>query len=160
MEQELKIVYMPVDKLKPYDKNTRHHTELDVRNIAHSIEFYGMNDPIGIWGKDNLIVEGHGRLLACKQLKIKEVPCVRLDHLTDEQRREYAIAHNATAELSAWDFDTLIEELKSIDLGDFDFDVIFPSQMTDEDLSGLFAEREENEKKHSQTKCPVCGAVF
>lgn len=59
-----------------------------------------MIDAIGIWGEDNTIVEGHGRWLACKKLKIDSVPVVRLDHLTDEQRREYAIAHNATAELS------------------------------------------------------------
>ena len=119
---ELKIEYLPVKALKPYDKNTRKHQKLDVDNIARSIEKYGMNDAIGIWGDENIIVEGHGRLMACKKLGIKEVPCVRLDHLTDEQRREYAIAHNATAELSAWDFDILPLELDDLDLSDFDFD--------------------------------------
>ena len=104
---ELKIEYLPVAELKPYEKNTRKHQKLDVDNIAKSIEKYGMNDAIGIWGKDNIIVEGHGRLMACKKLGIKTVPVVRLDHLTDEQRREYAIAHNATAELSVWDLDIL-----------------------------------------------------
>lgn len=117
---ELKIEYIAVEDLKPYEKNTRKHEKKDVDNIAKSIEKYGMCDAIGIW-KDNIIVEGHGRLLACKQLGIKEVPCVRLDHLTDEQRREYAIAHNATAELSIWDKDFLAEELADLDLTDFDF---------------------------------------
>ena len=60
--------------------------------------------------------------MACKKLGITEVPCVRLDHLTDEQRREYAIAHNATAELSEWDFGALGEELAELDLGEFDFE--------------------------------------
>ena len=119
---ELKIEYLLVKKLKPYDKNTRRHQQKDVDNIARSIKKYGMNDPIGIWGEDNIIVEGHGRLLACKKLGIKEVPCVRLDYLTDEQRREYAIAHNATAELSEWDLDILPDELAELDLSDFDFD--------------------------------------
>lgn len=119
---ELKIEYLPVKALKPYEKNTRKHQKIDVDNIARSIEKYGMNDAIGIWGEENIIVEGHGRLMACKKLGIKEVPCVRLDHLTDEQRREYAIAHNATAELSAWDFDILPLELDDLDLSDFDFD--------------------------------------
>ena len=118
---ELKIEYLPIKALKPYEKNTRKHQKKDVDNIARSIEKFGMNDPIGIW-KDNIIVEGHGRLLACKQLGMTEVPCVRLDHLTDEQRREYAIAHNATAELSEWDFDILPDELADLDLSDFDFD--------------------------------------
>lgn len=122
MNNELKIEYLPVAALKPYEKNTRKHQKLDVDNIAKSIEKYGMNDAIGIWGDDNIIVEGHGRLMACKKLGIKEVPVVRLDHLTDEQRREYAIAHNATAELSVWDMDTLPLELDDLDLSDFDFD--------------------------------------
>lgn len=120
-EMELKIEYLPVKALKPYEKNTRKHQKKDIDNIARSIEKFGMNDPIGIW-KDNIIVEGHGRLLACKQLGMTEVPCVRLDHLTDEQRREYAIAHNATAELSEWDFDILPDELAELDLSDFSFD--------------------------------------
>ena len=118
---ELKIEYLPIKDLKPYEKNTRKHQKKDVDNIARSIKKFGMNDPIGIW-KDNIIVEGHGRLLACKKLGITEVPCVRLDHLTDEQRREYAIAHNATAELSEWDFDILPDELADLDLSGFDFD--------------------------------------
>ena len=120
---ELKIEYLPVKALKPYDKNTRKHQKLDVDNIARSIEKYGMNDAIGIWGDENIIVEGHGRLMACKKLGIKEVPCVRLDHLTDEQRREYAIAHNATAELSVWDSDNLLAELSELDLSAFDFNL-------------------------------------
>ena len=118
---ELKIEYLPIKALKPYEKNTRKHQKKDIDNIARSIEKFGMNDPIGIW-KDNIIVEGHGRLLACKQLGMTEVPCVRLDHLTDEQRREYAIAHNATAELSEWDLDILPDELAELNLSDFDFD--------------------------------------
>ena len=119
---ELKIEYLPIKALKPYEKNTRKHQKKDVDNIARSIEKYGMCDAIGIWSDDNIIVEGHGRMLACKQLGMTEVPCVRLDHLTDEQRREYAIAHNATAELSEWDLDILPDELADLDLGDFDFD--------------------------------------
>ncbi len=117
---ELKIEYLPIKALKPYEKNTRKHQKKDVDNIAKSIEKFGMIDPIGIW-KGNIIVEGHGRMLACKQLGMTEVPCVRLDHLTDEQRREYAIAHNATAELSIWDKDFLAEELAELDLSSFDF---------------------------------------
>ena len=119
---ELKIEYLPIKDLKPYEKNTRKHEKKDIENIARSIEKFGMNDAIGIWGEENIIVEGHGRMLACKKLGIKTVPVVRLDHLTDEQRREYAIAHNATAELSEWDLDILPDELAELDLSDFDFD--------------------------------------
>ena len=118
----LKIEYIGIDQLKPYKRNARKHGKKDVDNIAASISKYGMNDAIGIWGSENVIVEGHGRYLACKQLGMGTVPVVRLDHMTDEQRREYAIAHNATAELSEWDLDVLPDELAELDLSDFDFD--------------------------------------
>lgn len=119
---ELKIEYLPISKLKPYEKNARKHADRDIDNIALSIQKYGMNDAIGIWGKDNVIVEGHGRLLACKKLGIDKIPCVRLDHLSDKERREYAIAHNATAELSEWGD---LSDLEELDLSDFDFDLHF-----------------------------------
>lgn len=122
MIMDLKIEYIDVDKLTPYDKNTRKHEKFDVDVIAKSIEKYGFDDPIGIWGDKNIIVEGHGRLLAAKQLGMDKVPCIRLDHLTDEQRREYAIMHNKSAEQSAWDFDTLAEELEDLNLGEFGLD--------------------------------------
>jgi hypothetical protein len=118
---ELKIEYIAVDELKPYERNNKKHEDFDVGEIAKSIEKYGMVDPIGIW-KGNVIVEGHGRLLACKKLGIDKVPCIRLDHLTDEQRREYAIVHNKSSELALYDFDNLADELAELDLSDFDFD--------------------------------------
>ena len=119
---ELKIEYIAVDDLKPYEKNNKKHEDFDVGEIAKSISKYEMIDPVGIWGKDNTIVEGHGRVLACKQLGIEKVPCIRLDHLTDEQRREYAIVHNKSQELALYDFDNLADELADLDLSDFDFD--------------------------------------
>ena len=74
-------------------------------------------------------------MMACKQLGMTEVPCVRLDHLTDEQRREYAIAHNATAELSMWDLDILPDELAELDLSDFDFDFGIEDEEEETDIA-------------------------
>ena len=119
---ELKIEYLPIKALKPYEKNNKKHEDFDVEQIAKSISKYEMIDPVGIWGKDNIIVEGHGRVLACKQLGIDKIPCIRLDHLTDEQRRQYAIVHNKSSELALYDFDNLADELAELDLSDFDFD--------------------------------------
>ena len=124
--QELKIEYLTLDKLKPYDKNARKHQEADLSTIKASITEFGMSDPIGVWGEENVIVEGHGRYLACKELGIDNVPVIHLDHLTDEQRRAYALAHNKTAEMSEWDIDLLGEELDdifNIDMSDFGFDL-------------------------------------
>lgn len=123
----MNVEYIPVGQLKPYEKNARKHAEYDVGQIAESIKRYGFNDPVGIWGKDNIIVEGHGRLLAAKKLGLKEVPCIRLDDLTDKQRREYAILHNKTAELSSWDFDLLAEDIGELDFSGFDIDWGIPA---------------------------------
>ena len=122
---ELQITYIPVDQLTPYERNARKHTPTDVEKIKASIQKFGFDDPIGIWGKKNIIVEGHGRLIAAKELGYEKVPCIRLDHLTDEQRRAYALAHNKTAELSTWDFGKLEAELMDLidfGMGDFGFD--------------------------------------
>lgn len=122
----LKIEYIPVGKIKPYEKNARKHKDFDVDAIVRSIEEFGFDDPIGIWSDKNIIVEGHGRLMAAKKLGMTEVPCIRLDHLTDEQRRAYALAHNKTAENSEWDLELLpleLEEIVDIDMTQFGFDV-------------------------------------
>lgn len=132
METNLTIVNLPIDSLTPYEKNARQHKAVDVAVIKKSIEEFGMCDPIGIWGDKNIIVEGHGRLLALKELGYTEVPCIRLDHLTDEQRKAYALTHNRSAELSAWDFDILDEELKALE-DEFDLDALGFTELLPED---------------------------
>lgn len=129
--ENLKIEYLPVDALEPYQKNTRKHADYDISQIVKSIEKFGFSDPIGIWSDHNVIVEGHGRLAAAKRLGMETVPCIRLDHMTDEQRREYGIAHNATAELSEWDIEMLNTELASLNMSDFEFKFDLPGD-TDE----------------------------
>ena len=123
--EELRIEYLPLDALKPYERNARKHAEADVEAIMRSIEEFGFDDPIGVWGEENIIVEGHGRLEAAKQLAMETVPVIRLYHLTDEQRRAYALAHNQTALLSMWDFGTLEKELAELEtefnMSDFGF---------------------------------------
>lgn len=117
--EELKIVYLPPGELTPYEGNARRHAEEDLAAIRASIEEVGFLDPIGIWGKNNLIVEGHGRQMVALEMGLDKVPCIRLDQLTDAQRRVYALAHNKTAEMSGWDFTKLEAELADLDM-DFD----------------------------------------
>lgn len=113
---KLKVEYIPINEIKPYENNAKIHTEEQIEQIKRSIEEFGMNDPIGIWGKDNIIIEGHGRLMALQELGYEEVPVIRLDDLTDEQRRAYTLIHNQTTMNTGFDLDILNEELQSIDL--------------------------------------------
>lgn len=124
----MEIVNLKIEELTPYEKNAKRHPQEQVDQIADSIRKFGMNDPIGVWGDKNIIVEGHGRYLACKFLGIKEVPCIRLDNLTDAERKEYTLIHNKTTMNSGFEDDILQEELawiyehdKSIDMSKFDF---------------------------------------
>lgn len=157
----LKIEYLPVDSLTPYEGNARRHAPDDIESIKISIQNDGFNDPIGIWGPNNLIVEGHGRQIAAKELGMETVPCIRLDHLTEEQRKEYAIRHNRTAELSAWDFGKLEEELAALDIQGIDMSDLHFSLPDVSALDDLFAPApEQEEKQPKQVKCPHCGEWF
>ena len=123
---KLKIEYVDINSIKPYEKNAKLHPKEQIEQIKKSIEQFGMDDPIGIW-KDE-IVEGHGRLIACKELGYTEVPIIRLDHLTDEERKAYTLAHNKLTMNSDFDLDILNDELDNIlniDMSDFGFDLDF-----------------------------------
>lgn len=113
---KLKVEYYPIESIKPYENNAKIHTEEQIEQIVKSIKDFGMNDPIAIWSEDNIIIEGHGRLMACKKLGMTEVPIIRLDDLTDEQRRAYTLIHNQTTMNTGFDIDILNEELGNIDI--------------------------------------------
>ena len=122
---ELKIEYVELSTLKPYENNAKIHTEEQIAQICESIVQFGMNDPIAVW-HDNEIIEGHGRLLACKRLGMKTVPVIRLDDLTDEERRAYMNAHNQLTMNTGFDIELLNAELakiENIDMSKFGFDV-------------------------------------
>ena len=113
MGQKLKVEYVPIDSIKPYKRNAKLHPDEQVEQICNSIRETGFNDPIGVWHGE--CVEGHGRILAAKKLGMKEVPIIRLDDLTDEQRRAYMLAHNKLTMNSGFDIELLDMELAEID---------------------------------------------
>lgn len=120
---QLKIEYVPIDDIKPYAGNAKTHPAEQVEQIKKSIEQFGFNDPIAIWHDE--VVEGHGRLIAATEMGIDSVPIIRLDGLTDEQRRAYALVHNKLTMNSGFNFDLLQIELENIsfDMSEFDFDI-------------------------------------
>ena len=126
---KLKIEYVDINAIKPYKNNAKQHPKEQIEQIKKSIEEFGMDDPIGIWHDE--VVEGHGRLIACKELGYKEVPIIRLDHLDEEQRRAYALIHNQLTQNTDNDPDIEAEELEKIldiDMSEYGFDINFDEE--------------------------------
>lgn len=127
----LNIEYVDIETLTPYEGNAKEHPPEQIEQIIESIEQFGMNDPIAVYGENNLIVEGHGRWLACSLMDMKEVPIIRLDHLDDEQRRAYTIVHNKLTMNSDFDLDKLeieLSQIENIDMSDFGFEIDEPEE--------------------------------
>ena len=158
--EKLKIVYLPPGELTPYEHNARKHAEEDLATIRASVKEFGFRDPIAVWGPNNIIVEGHGRQIVAQEMGLKTVPVIRLDDMTDEQRRAYALVHNKTAEMSGWDFTELEAELAELEM-DFDMSEFgFDSVNTDEpDKSYESPEsfKEYGEDMETKHVCPRCG---
>lgn len=133
MQTKLKVEYWKTSELVPYTGNAKEHPDWQVEQIANSIDQFGFNDPVGVWTREDgqlEIVEGHGRVLAAKELGIEKVPIVRLDHMDDDARRAYAHVHNQTTLTSGFDEEALTLELDSIpgfDWEDFGFDYKQPN---------------------------------
>ena len=146
----LKIEYVSKDQLKPYAKNAKLHTDDQVEQIKRSIEEFGFNDPIAVWHEDE-IIEGHGRLLAVMEMpEIETVPIIRLDDLTDEQRRAYMLVHNKLTMNTDFDFELLDSELGDIldiDMSEFGFDIEIEEEEPDEIIDDEVPEEVETRCK-------------
>lgn len=131
---ELKVETARVDELIPYAGNAKLHPRRQVDQIAASIAEFGNCDPIAVWhnAKGEMeIVEGHGRLMALNKLGIETCPVITLDHLSDEQRRAYALVHNQLTLNSGFDVEIVADEIgkiADIDMAEFGFDVTSASR--------------------------------
>ena len=114
------IEHIPIDHLTPYAHNSRTHSPAQIDQVAASIREFGFTNPVLIDGEGGIIA-GHGRVMAARQLGMPEVPCIRLAHLTDAQKRAYVIADNKIALNAGWDSELLALELR--ELGDLDVDL-------------------------------------
>lgn len=156
----MEVRNISIKYLIPYDRNTKKHDKTQINNVAESIKQYGFVQPIVI-DKDNVVVIGHCRLLAAKQLKMKEVPCVCVDDLTEEQVKALRIVDNKSNE-SEWDFDILPDELAKLDFDGFDFDFKMPYQEEESNVNidDFFVDAEQKPKEPKKIQCPHCGEWF
>ena len=122
----MEIIKIPLEQLTPDPHNAKDHPQWQIEQIKNSIEQFGNLDPIGVWGDDNLIVEGHGRYEALKDLGYHEAECIRLDWLTEEERKAYALAHNKLTMNSGFipeALDMNLDSIGEIDMSQFGFEI-------------------------------------
>jgi ParB-like chromosome segregation protein Spo0J len=127
-----------IDKLIPYARNPRTHSDAQITQIAASIKAFGFNNPILV-DSNYGIIAGHGRLLAARQLGLEEVPVIVLDHLSETQKRAYIIADNQLALNAGWDEELLRLELAALQGEDFDVNLI---GFDDRELARLLADQD------------------
>lgn len=116
----MKIEQIDIEKLIPYAMNARTHSDAQVAQIAGSIKEFGFNNPVLV-DSENGLIAGHGRVLAARKLGHKDVPCIRLGHLSEGQKKAYILADNRIALNSGWDLEMLESEMR--DLKDLNFDL-------------------------------------
>ena len=119
----MQVEQIGIETLIPYANNARTHSEAQVAQIAASIREFGFNNPVLI-DEQSSIIAGHGRVLAARKLELDAVPCIRLNHLSDTQRRAYIIADNKIAMNAGWDNELLVLELKELTEFGVDLDAI------------------------------------
>ena len=138
---DLNVQQIALEQLVPYARNARTHSESQVAQIAGSIAEFGFVNPVLVGG-DNVIIAGHGRVMAAKKLGLQTVPTIKLDHLTENQRRALVIADNKIAENAGWDEELLRLELQNLADDDFDLDLL---GFDDVELDDLLASLNDDE---------------
>ena len=161
------IEQIKTEDLIPYARNSRTHSEEQTAQIAGSIREFGFTNPVLIDGR-NGIIAGHGRVMAAQKLGLESVPCIRLDHLTETQKRAYIIADNKLALNSGWDEEMLALELADLREMDFDLDLIGFDASSIESIMNPpecdFQPGTENDQgkldEKSPIECPHCHKFF
>ena len=154
----MQIHDISISLLREYDNNPRKNDGA-VDAVAASIREFGFKVPVIVDG-DNVIVAGHTRVKAARELGMETVPCIIADDLTPEQIRAFRLADNKTAELAGWDFAKLEEELAAL-AAEFDMTAFGFHADSDVDIDDFFEEAGEKKEKEPKTvTCPHCGEVF
>lgn len=154
----IKIIEKDINELVPYENNARINDKaVDV--VANSIKEFGFKQPC-IIDKNNVLVAGHTRVLACKKLGITKVPCIVADDLTEDQIKAFRIADNSSAQIAEWDMEKLMKELDSID---YDMAQFGLAEQLGQIENAILNDKENKfdnlEVQKNLLKCPVCGHI-
>lgn len=155
----------PIDRLIPYARNARTHSDQQIAQLAASIREFGWTNPILVDG-ENGIIAGHGRVLAARKLGLDAVPVIELAHFSETQRRAYILADNKTALNAGWDVELLRLEITDLDEAKFDLSLIgFDLEELGDLIEGpQFAPASAAEQgrldEKKRAKCPECGHEF
>lgn len=162
------IEMLPLAALTPYAKNARTHSAEQLAQLVASLREFGFTSPILI-DADGGILAGHGRAIAAQQVGLAEVPCLRLGHLTETQKRAYILADNRLALNAGWDMDLLAQEIAALQVEDFDIDLLgfdsneiarllaLPGDPTPDQSSTREIDPDAYQLDH---RCPKCGFEF
>jgi ParB-like chromosome segregation protein Spo0J len=152
----MKIESLPIERLIPYARNSRTHSDAQVAQVAASIREFGFTNPVLIDGADGIIA-GHGRVMAARKLGLEKVPCIRLAHLTETQKRAYIIADNKLALNSGWDEEMLALELAELREEDFDLGLI---GFSDDEIGAFDVDEADMPELSSEDKQPFQQITF
>ena len=156
MMDNTKIIMVPIDEIHPYENNPRNN-DFSIERVKNSIRRFGFKQVL-LLDKDNVIVVGHTRYRAGKELGYKALPCI-ISELSDDENKAYRLADNKTAEASTWDFEKLEEELASIpDIDMEDFGFADTSDIDWDDVPEL-NESTYQEPEKVMLRCPCCQHV-
>lgn len=144
----MKIEKISIDKIKPYENNAKLHPPEQIEQIKKSIQEFGNNDPIAI-DENGVIIEGHGRYEALKELGFKEIEVIRLSHLSEQQKKAYSLIHNKLTMNTDFDYNILDSELayiNEIDMSVFGFEL----SISDEDFDTEFSLTDDEKPSREQ----------
>ena len=144
----MKIEKISIDKIKPYENNAKLHPPEQIEQIKKSIQDFGNNDPIAI-DENGVIIEGHGRYEALKELGFKEIEVIRLSLLSEQQKKAYSLIHNKLTMNTDFDYNILDSELayiNEIDMSVFGFEL----SISDEDFDTEFSLTDDEKPSREQ----------
>lgn len=163
MAHKLEVITLPIEQIKEYENNVKIHTPEQVEQVKKSIVEFGNCDPVAV-DENYVLIEGHGRVMAMRELGFSEVQAIVLSHLTEDQKKAYRLVHNKLTMNTGFDLEALETELGEISLDsglsmdEFDFEL--PESI---DMDSFFEDSKpepQKEKEPERVQCPHCGEWF